>query len=134
MGSGYSFPGVSKRQAAPRKRLGKRFRRTCGALRSAVEASRRTCGNHGSATEDSCGYGGGRIGGVECGGVGWVGIGGVGRVQRARDVRVFDKASKLPTANSAPRDKQQIGNLMCLRASVLNFLNITNIIWKWKLV
>ena len=35
--------------------------------------------------------------------------------------------NKLPTANGAPRDKQEIGNLRCLRGSVLKFLTITDI-------
>ena len=34
--------------------------------------------------------------------------------------------SKLPTANVATRDKQEIDNLRCLRGSVRKFLNITN--------
>ena len=42
--------------------------------------------------------------------------------------------NKLPAANGAPRDKQEIDDLRCLRGSVLKFYAIKNIIWKWKLV
>ena len=40
--------------------------------------------------------------------------------------------NKLPAANGAARDKQQIDNLRCLRGSVRKFYAIKNMIWNQK--
>ena len=38
--------------------------------------------------------------------------------------------NKFPAANGATRDKQEIGNLRCLRGSVRKFYAISNMNWK----